>query len=328
MCSIDLKDRRILFELDTNARQSLKQISKKVGVSKNAVFSRIEKLKEEGIIQNFYTVFNPYILGFSAVAICLKFQYANLSVKQKIIDFFVTYENSWYVSSSEGHYDTIVTVWVQEFERFFAFYNQFLQKYGKFIKRMDFRCFFQAEHYSSSYLLGEEYSGKERDKIARIGPGKRVEFDKTDIRIMQILAVDARISLTDIAKRVKCNIRTVRNRMSSLIKEGVIQAFRIGIDETKIGCKYVNVDVFLGDVEQKKKVLTYVQSIPCLLEMFTSISTVDLQLLFCVKNVEDVHEIMQNVSNAFPFVIKNYEYIYKTGLFKWNWIPGELCREV
>ena len=328
MCLIDLKDRRILFELDKNSRQSMRQISKKVGLSKNAVFTRIEKLRKIGIIKNFYTVINPYLFGFSAIAICSKYIYADLSIKQNILDFFVDFENSWYVSSAEGHYDIITTVWVKDIERFLAYYNQFLNKYGKYLKRVDFRIFFQAEHYPSCYLLGEKSHGKNRDKIAMIGPGKRVEIDKTDIRILQILSFSARISLTDIAKRINCNIRTVRNRINTLTTEGVIQAFRVGIDEKKIGFKYVNVDVYLGDPGEKKKVLKYVRSHPCLLEIFKSVNPVDLQLVFCVKNVENVHRIMHNLSNMFPLVIKDYEFIYKAGLYKWNWIPGELSRKL
>ena len=54
MVKIDLKDRKILYELDLNSRQSLTAIGKKVGLKKDVVSYRIKKLEDEGIIKNYY----------------------------------------------------------------------------------------------------------------------------------------------------------------------------------------------------------------------------------------------------------------------------------
>ena len=47
MEKIDLKDRKILYQLDIDSRQSYSQIAKKVGVSKNVLVYRINKLIEK-----------------------------------------------------------------------------------------------------------------------------------------------------------------------------------------------------------------------------------------------------------------------------------------
>ena len=54
MEKIDLKDRRILYELDVDSRQSFRNIGRKVGLSKDVVASRVKKLKEKGIIIRFF----------------------------------------------------------------------------------------------------------------------------------------------------------------------------------------------------------------------------------------------------------------------------------
>ena len=64
MEKIDLKDRKILFELDINSRQTLTQIGRKVGLPKTVVAYRIKRLQERGIIKSFYTVIDVYKLGF------------------------------------------------------------------------------------------------------------------------------------------------------------------------------------------------------------------------------------------------------------------------
>lgn len=55
MIKVDLKDRKILYELDLDARQSLTQLGKKVGLKKDVISYRIKGLQDEGIIKNFFT---------------------------------------------------------------------------------------------------------------------------------------------------------------------------------------------------------------------------------------------------------------------------------
>ena len=61
---LDLKDRKILYELDINARQTDKEIAKKVGLSREAVRYRIDKLLKDGYINYFITILNSMKLGF------------------------------------------------------------------------------------------------------------------------------------------------------------------------------------------------------------------------------------------------------------------------
>ena len=57
---LDLKDRKILYELDSNARQSNSEIAKKVGLNKNTVNYKINRMTEEGIIAGYYTVIDVF----------------------------------------------------------------------------------------------------------------------------------------------------------------------------------------------------------------------------------------------------------------------------
>ena len=47
MMKLDRKDYRIMHELDLNSRQSYSEIAKKVGLNKDSVINRINKLKKE-----------------------------------------------------------------------------------------------------------------------------------------------------------------------------------------------------------------------------------------------------------------------------------------
>ena len=53
---LDKKDKKILYELDKNARATCSAIAKKVMLSQEVVYSRINRLEQKDIIKNFQTV--------------------------------------------------------------------------------------------------------------------------------------------------------------------------------------------------------------------------------------------------------------------------------
>ncbi len=92
MVDIDLKDRKILYELDLDCRQSNTQIGKKVGLKKDVVSYRIKRMQDEGIITNFWTAINTFKLGYQVYRIYINFQYVSSQIKEKIIQHFMTIE--------------------------------------------------------------------------------------------------------------------------------------------------------------------------------------------------------------------------------------------
>ena len=75
MEKLDLKDRKILYHLDFDSRQSFRSIGKKVGLSKDVVISRINKLQEKEIIISYITEYDYLRLGLTALRFYFKFQY-------------------------------------------------------------------------------------------------------------------------------------------------------------------------------------------------------------------------------------------------------------
>ncbi|APD06445.1 regulatory protein [Flavobacteriaceae bacterium UJ101] len=65
---LDGIDKIILNNLSDNARQSIAQIAKIVGVSPTAIHQRIRKLEESGLITGSRMEFNPNVVGYSTIA--------------------------------------------------------------------------------------------------------------------------------------------------------------------------------------------------------------------------------------------------------------------
>jgi len=119
MEKLDVKDRKILYELDLDSRQSFARLGKKVGLHKDVVAYRVKKLLEKGIIKNFYTEVNDYILGYSPVKFYLTYQNVTPAIKQEIIEYLVNNPHTNVVHSLEGQYDVCVIAEVGNIPKFY-----------------------------------------------------------------------------------------------------------------------------------------------------------------------------------------------------------------
>ena len=90
--NLDLLDRKIIYQLDLNARQSNAQIAKKVRTSKEVVNYRIKRLEKDGYISGYHTIINFWKLGYQTIRIYLKFIDISPENKKKLIDFPERYQ--------------------------------------------------------------------------------------------------------------------------------------------------------------------------------------------------------------------------------------------
>jgi len=320
MEKIDLKDRKILYELDYDSRQSFSQIGKKVGLHKNVVSYRIKRLIKRKIVRYFYTVIDSSKLGYSSFRMYIVFQNATPDIKKEIIDFFVKNKHTWWVGTFDGHYDFAVVFWVKDMHDFHLLWDETLKKYRQFFKEQIFCNYVRLHLFRHSFILND-YNKQDREKHEITGGGKKVETDELDFKILELLAKDARISTIEIAKKLNSTVDTINIRIKRLMKIDVIQAFRVSIDYSKLGYQFFKVNINLNNYNDRGRMISYMKYNPHLVMIDKSIGYFDLELDLWVKNLDQFHEIMNDLSNKFPTSIINYNYVHDPILHKMLYIP-------
>ena len=131
MVKIDVKDRKILYELDKNSRASFSKIAKSVRLSQETVRYRVNNMIKKGVINKFFTVVDPAKLGYAFYKVLVKLH----NVDSEKIDEIVSYLHKkdsvvWFVSI-DGNYDlgfvVKVTKWLKIVVNFlFALAKEFL----------------------------------------------------------------------------------------------------------------------------------------------------------------------------------------------------------
>jgi len=321
MEKVDLKDRKILYQLDIDSRQSFSQIGKKVGLHRDVVAYRVNKLQEKGIIENFYIVIDASKLGYMSFRFYLVYQFTTPEIEKEIVDYFINNKYTWQIGSLEGRFHLGVIMWIKDINDFYSFWKETIKKYRYYFQDQVFSVYFQLFTYRHSYLLLNGYDKNDRTKLEITGGGKRVKIDDVDFQILKLIAPNARMPTTEIAEKLNSTAFTIKNRIKKLMKSGVIQGFRVRIDFSKLGYQFYKADVILINHKKRSQIINYIKSNPYLIVIDESAGYADLELEFHVESLTQFHQIMKDLSIKFPNIIQNYKYFYASKIHKWNFMP-------
>jgi len=321
MEKLDLKDRKILYQLDLNCRQSNTQIGKKVGLSKQVVDYRIKRMEEKGVITGYWTNIDSYRFNYEVYRYYFIFQNVTSDVKDEIIQQLIKYKNTWIVCPIKGIYDMAAVIWVKSVPEFYRFWDDFNEKYGDFIAEKIFSIYLQADVYPMSYLLSDEYKKSDRDEYLQTNGGESVGIDKVDYKLLYEIVENARIPLVEIAEKLNCSSQSVNYRIKSLLKKGVIQGFHVSIDNSKLGYKEFKVDIWLKEVSKRKKIWNYIKYNPYVTFINTSAGYADLEIEFTIENEDKLIDVMEGLSSKYPGAIRKYIYWSPKKSYKLRCLP-------
>jgi len=321
MVDIDLKDRKILYELDLDCRQSNTQIGKKVGLKKDVVSYRIKRMQDEGIIRNFLTAINTFKLGYQVYRIYINFQYVNSQIKERIIQHFIDYKNAWAVISLKAEIDFDVIVWVKDIYEFYQFWNKTLDEFEDYFAKVTISVYVEAFNYKKSYLLPNQNDKEDRLLYRTTCSGKPVEIDKIDYGLLNEIAVNARIPLIELAEKLGISSQTVSYRLNNLLKNGVINAFRVNIDSSKLGLSLYKLDIYLKDHKQRNAIWNFLKEKPFCDTLNVAIGWCDLEFELIVENVDQLGKIMDDLYSRFPNAIKKQTFWIAEKVHKERWLP-------
>ena len=126
---LDNVDKKILYELQIDASQSLEDIAKKVGASKTPVWNRIKKLRKIGIIKNHTVILDPDKLGLEACFFVLvRTSEHEKEWQDNFLNALVTREEVLEAHRLAGDIDYILKVRVKNAKAYDEFYQALISE--------------------------------------------------------------------------------------------------------------------------------------------------------------------------------------------------------
>jgi DNA-binding Lrp family transcriptional regulator len=303
---LDLKDRKILYELDLDARQKFSQIGKKVRLSKEVVNYRIRRLEKLSIIKGYYTLINMSKLGYMTNRFFIKFRNDSPEDEQKIISYFVKHTKYWWVDSVDGFRDIGVASWEKSIAGCHKRKGELLTRYKKYIENMEQSIYTGFYIYRREYLINKKF--KDAEPISYITE-KTADFDDTDIKILRLISGNARMSTVDIAQKLNITAAIANYRIKKMIKFKIIEAFRAMIDLPKIGYFWYKIEFMLRDYSKKQEMLNYFAQHPNAVYAYESTAQADLELELEVGSYDEFRQVLNEIRSKFKDCIESYKHL-------------------
>lgn len=296
MVKLDLKDKRILYELDKNSRLSSSQIAKKVKLNKNTVNYKIKRLEDLGVIKGYYAVIDSSKLGFLGVRIYLKFFNTTDENEKEIIEWLKKHNQIGVIAKIEQFYDLVFIVYMKNIYEFDKIWMEFKTKFRKYFWEERVQIFSKVFHYPRRYFFKDE---KFTPTKQLIGEGGMVNYDELDFNILKILAKNSKTPLLEISKKLKTSPRTIAFRIKRLEDKDVIQAYRVYIDLEKIGYEYYKINFILNDFEKYGQFLQFCDMAPEIIYFDRTISEYDFEIDIEIKSKKELLDLLKEIKNKF-----------------------------
>ena len=317
---LDLKDKKILFELDFNARMPYSLLAKRVGLSKQGAEYKLNNLLKKGVIGGFYPIINVPKLGYTYCRLLITVENMTREKQQEFVEYLIKHPKVFWLFRMHGFYDFLVVIWVKELSEFREFKTELESAFAGCIKRAIENIITDVIHYQHRYLLGI----KDTKEIHLKETSELIVVDELDKNIISLLSENARISLVEMAKNVHASAKVVGNRIKKLEQREIIEGYRPIIDHSRIGYTYYKVFIELNkkSKEEMKRIKAYIKNNPMVIYFVEGLALPgDLDVEIMVKSNQQLFDFIEALRFAFPAMIGEYQTVLFVETLKVKYLP-------
>jgi len=319
---LDKKDLKILGELDKDARQTDSEIAKRVKISKQVVNYRIQHLLKKKLIENFYTIVNVGRFGFSSYYLFLQFEGLNKDTEKTLLEKLQALGFIGWLVSGTGRWDAVGLVYAKSSSEFSDHLNKIIKICGKHLHEYDFTTLISAEHISYKFLSERKHD----QNIKQTEKASSPQIKGIYKNILSALSQDARISIVNLASKIKKPIHVANYNLKSLIKERVVEGFKPKINVGKLGYQWYLLLIHFQIVseERRKEFFSFCKNHKKIYYLTNTIGRYNLMLDIHTESVEEFKEVLLELKDKFSDVIKLYESLTIFEEFKIDYFPKGL----
>lgn len=307
MRKLGIKDKKILYELDLNSREKISNIARRVGLSKQAVAKRIQKMENERTIRRYLTAINFESLGLSIYSIYLKLQSATTEDEKRIVKLIKSNPHVYWMITTHGEFDLIFSVLLKDISEYEGIMNDIFSPIRMFIREKLVVRITGINDFNRTYLL-EKPPEKAFKRYYGYHP-KEKKLDKLDKGILRELLKNARIPIIDLAEKIGTTPRVARYRLRNLEKEGIIQGYTVVLNRKKIRVKHrkIILETKWFDKEKKKKLLSFCELNKYVIAIVTCIGGWDVEIDIEAPSTKTFHDLVSKLRNLFSKEIQDFK---------------------
>ncbi|MBD3204327.1 AsnC family transcriptional regulator [Candidatus Woesearchaeota archaeon] len=301
---LDNLDKEILYLLSINSRFSLSYIGKKLNVSREVVYYRIENLKQKKILNGFFTIIDSNKINLKITLLCIKIRkFDNFN---NVIEELVKIKEINRVQACGGRWDLRVFITHKNNDEFENIFNKLMKTYGDLIHDYVVLSIEKEKYLGLKLLVDRKDSFKKQNyRINKSSFYKELNveisesgFDETDLKILEILQHNARINIKEIGDKINYSRTAVENRLKKLTKSKIIKGFIPMISLSFLGFQWHKILFKIKNIDEKK-FLSYMKTLRCVPWYMKFKGDWNYQISVFSKNNAHFYNILNSIRTKF-----------------------------
>ncbi len=245
---LDRIDRKLLYLLDRNCRQSATQLGKALRIHRNVVLYRMRRLEETGVIRGYFTEVDLKKLGFSTFRLFLRLGGQTPADEQRLVAFLAQLPQTIWLFQTKGRYDIDLVYATQDQKGFSEFLDDLNMQFNSIIEERRIGVLVQIHHFTKDYLVAD----RRASSTPRAFEETAYAVDGLDEEMLLHLADHAKTPFVELARLTQRSINTIKERLRTLEKKKVILAYRPFIDTEKTGYTYYKLHMNLRNYTRQE----------------------------------------------------------------------------
>lgn len=317
-------DKKLIYELSVNSRLSYKELAKKIGSKKDTVAYHVNQLIDNKIITKFVPVFSLSKLNILSYKIYFKLQGLNSTKENELYNYLVKNEKINWVAKVLGQWDLFIAVYCKTPIEFSKIKEELLSKFNDIITHYQIvQMADQALAFGRDYLINKPVVY--RKEFTFSGKEDKIKLDGIDLKIVLAIRNDGRFRYLDVAKKIKVNEKTIRERIKKMETNGFLQGYTAFIDPSKINYFLYKLCIYLNNhnIEKFEELIDYTKLYPNTIHLIKSLGPWELEIELESNDVLKVYEYVNLLKNKFSKTIKQIDLSIITNELKLDFFPGD-----
>ncbi len=306
-------ERKILFELDKNARLSGSQIAKKLKYSPETVNYNIRKLEKLGLITDYITVTDFSKLGYTHYKFNLKFNHLNDQVRKEVIDFLKQEKSVKWIADCEGDFDLMFSVRCKTLSEFEKLKENLFYKFDKYLNKKTIVIVSEAVTYTRGYI-----SKGTKNEFDLYSGSEEVLITETEEKVLDVIGTNCRKTIPELSKQLKLTPKIVRYAIKKLEQKKIISGYKLAIDYQKMNYFFFKLFINLQSASQSRinSFKQYCKQHPNFTYWVKVIGSWDMEHEIEVESMQEFYKVIKDIRNKYSDIIQTMDSVNITHEYK------------
>ncbi len=301
LSQLDALDKKILYYLDHDGRISYSDLAKKLKHGRDTVEYRVQRFIENGVISKFQLVINPYAVGKTLYKTYLRLA----NDKAKITDFvsrLKAHPNVFWIVQCDGQWNLIFSVAALSAFEFNVYQSELLDSVRDILISYEVFIPIEFKQYRLKYLMK---SGTHFFKIG--GIPKVRDLDEVDATILDLLSVDGRTPISELARSMSLSDSVIKRKLDSLEKDKVILGYQATIATDMLGITQFKTQLFLHyrNLKEEEEFEEFCNNHPKISCFIKQIGSCNLELEIHAESYSDYNLILDEITARYKNLIRS-----------------------